>query len=484
MSFMIECEYSMSRAVVARNFAIQVTSRILAILVGLLSVGILTRALGSTGFGEYTTALTFLHFFAVIVDFGLTLTIVVMISEDGAKHEKLIGNIFGLRMISGALVFALVPLMALPFPWSDNIKQAILVGTVAYTLMGGANLLVGVFQRYQEMWRAGLAEIINRLALLVFIALFAYLDLGVAWMVGASLIANAVWLYATIRLARPFVHIRILTDWHIWRQVWSRSWPIAISIFFNLLYLKGDILFLSFYRDQSEVGIYGVTYRVIDMLTALPVMFMGILLPLLVHSWSSGNREEFSVHVKRTFDLFMLAAIPIMTGTFVVADRLMLLLAGPGYEASGDVLRLLIFAIFGVFMGALFGHLVVALNKQKPMIWGYLAVAIATIVGYFLFIPTYGMWGAAWMTIFSEGLIAIITFLVVYRVTGILPTWQVSAKAILASVVMYLFLEYIPSVHIIIDILLAAMIYLLIMILIKGIRLEDIRALREARKSV
>lgn len=474
----------MSRVRVARNFAIQVTSRILAIFVGLISVGILTRSLGTTGFGEYTTALTFLHFFAVIVDFGLTLTIVVMISENEADHEKIIGNIFGLRMISGAVVFAMVPLIALFIPWSTNVKQAIFVGTVAYVLMGGANLLVGVFQRYQSMWRAGLAEILNRIALLIFIALFAYFDLGVAWMVGATLIANAVWLYATVRLARPFVHIKLLMDFGMWRHVWSRSWPIAISIFFNLLYLKGDILFLSFYRSQAEVGIYGVTYRVVDMLTALPVMFMGILLPLIVNTWSSGNREEFSMHVRRTFDLFMLAAIPIVAGTYVISDRLMLFLAGPGYEASGAILRLLIFAVFGVFLGALYGHLVVALNKQKLMVWGYLLVAVLTLIGYFIFIPTYGMWGAAWMTIASEGLISILTFFVVYRVAKIVPNIHVSLKALLASGVMFFFLKFFPSIHVLIDILLATFVYLVMMIAIKGIKLEDIYALREARKSL
>ena len=474
----------MSRTLVARNFAIQVASRILAILVGLVSVGILTRSLGTSGFGEYTTALTFLHFFAVIVDFGLTLTIVVMISEEGVDNEKIIGNIFGLRMISGAIVFAFVPLIAFFLPWSVGVKQAILVGTVAYVLMGGANLLVGVFQRYQAMWRAGLAEILNRLALLIFIALFAFLHLGVAWMVGATLIANAVWLYATIRLAKPFVHIRLLRDITIWKHVWARSWPIAISIFFNLLYLKGDVLFLSFYRSESEVGIYGVTYRVIDMLTALPVMFMGILLPLIVNTWSSGNREEFSMHVRRTFDLFMLAAIPIIAGTYVLADRLMLFLAGPGYEAAGDILRLLIFAVFGVFMGALFGHLVVALNKQKLMVWGYLFVAVLTLIGYFLFIPTYGMWGAAWMTIFSEGLISLMTFFVVFRVAKILPNLQVSFKALFASAIMFVFLQFLPHLHVLLDILLAAIVYFSVMLAIKGIRLHEIMALREARKSI
>ncbi len=474
----------MSRTLVARNFSIQLIGKILAILVGLFSVGILTRSLGTTGFGQYTTAITYLQLFGVLVDFGLTLTLVVMISEEGANAQRLIGNIFGLRIITGAILFSIAPVVVLTLPWSNEIQQAVLVGSLAYVLMGGATLLVGVFQRYQAMWRASLAEIVNRVVLLGCIAAFAYLDLGVVWMVAASLVANAVWLYAMIRFARPFVHIKFLTDLKIWKEVWSRSWPIAVSIFFNLLYLKGDILFLSFYRDQTEVGIYGVTYRILDMLTALPVMFMGILLPLIVNNWSAGNHKEFRTHVKRTFDVFMIAAVPIVIGTQVVADRLMRLIAGPGYEASGDVLRILIWAVLGVFLGALFGHIVVAINKQKPMVWGYIAVAIVTVVGFFLFIPTYGMWGAAWMTLFSEGLIALITFLVVYRVAKITPNLAVTIKALIASGVMFLVLKFYTSPFVLLDLLIAAVVYLVVMLAIRGIRLDEIKALREARRSL
>lgn len=474
----------MSRVAVARNFSVQLIGKMLAVLVGLFSVGILTRSLGAGGFGEYTTAVTYLQLFAVVVDFGLTLTLVVMISEEGRDVSRLVGNIFGLRLISGAILFSIASIGVLTLPWSEDIKGAVLVGSIAYVLMGGATLLVGVFQRYQAMWRASLAEIINRLALLLFIGVFAYMDLNVVWMVGASVIANAFWLYGMIRLARPFVQIRFLMEQNVWREVWSRSWPIAVSIFFNLLYLKGDILFLSFYRDQSEVGLYGVSYRVLEMLTVLPVMFMGILLPLIVNKWSTGNRDEFRVHVRRTFDLFMIAAVPIVVGTQVIAKPLIELIAGPGYEGSGDVLKLLIFAVFGVFLGALFGHVIVALNKQKPMTWGYITVAIVTIIGYFLFIPTYGIWGAAWMTLFSEGLIALITFVVVWRVTGILPHFAVTIKAAIASAVMYLALIFSPFPFVLLDILLATIVYLLVMLLIKGIRLEELKALRQARNSL
>ncbi|MBI5369866.1 flippase [Candidatus Uhrbacteria bacterium] len=474
----------MQKGIVARNFAVQVSGKLLAVLVGLISVGVLTRHLGTNGFGEYTTAITFLQLFGVVVDFGLTLTMVVMISEEGADNERIIGNIFGLRLLSGALIFSFAPLAVLLLPWSAQVKDAVLIGSVAYVLMGGATLLVGVFQRFQAMWRSALAEMVNRIVLVIAIVIFAQLNLGVVWMVGASMIANAVWLYAMVRLARPFVRIRFLMDRHLWQQVWSRSWPIAVSIFFNLLYLKGDVLFLSLYRSQTEVGLYGVTYRIIDMLTALPVMFMGILLPLVVNTWSAGNHEEFRTHVRRTFDLFMIAAIPIVIGTQVVAGRLMRLIAGPGYEASGDILRLLIFAVLGVFLGALFGHLVVAINKQKPMVWGYVSVAVLTVAGYFLFIPPYGMWGAAWMTLFSEGLIAIITFAVVYHTTSAVPHLGVTLKAIFASAIMYIFLQFLPTPFVLLDLAVAAALYLIVMLVIKGIKLEELLALREARNAI
>ncbi len=467
----------MSRALVVRNFSIQVGSRILAVLVGLVSIGIMTRALGTSGFGEYTTAVTFLQVFAVIVDFGLTLTLVVMVSEENANTERIIGNIFAMRMIAGVFVFTLAPITVLALPWSDTIKEAVFIGTVGYVFMGGATLLVGVFQRYQSMWRAGLAEIINRLALLTLIAGFAWFHFGVVAMVAASVVANAVWLFFMIRLAQPFVHIRFLMEWKIWREVWSRSWPIAVSIFFNLLYLKGDILFLAYYRSQTDVGLYGVSYRFIDMLTALPVMFMGILLPLAVNHWSRGSKKEFEIQVKRTFDLFMTAAIPIVVGTQVIAKPLMRLIAGPGYEQSADVLRLLILAVFGVFIGALFGHLVVAINRQRQMTWGYVGVAILTVIGYYIFIPTYGIWGAVWMTLFSEGLIALITFGVVYQVTHVRPSFKISLKALLASIIMFLSLQLFAPLGVVPNLLIGGIVYFASMVLIKGIDVKDLRSL-------
>lgn len=465
----------------ASNFSIQLLGKLLSMIVGLLAIAIMTRVLGTQGFGEYTTAVTYLQMFGVVVDFGLTLTLVVMISEVGVDEERIVGNFFGLRLLSGFLLFSLAPISILALPYSRTVQSAVLVGSLAYFLMGGATMLVGVFQKHQSMWRAALAETINRLVLLGLVCLFALLHPGVVEMVLASVAANAIWLWAMICFAKPFVQITPMFQWSVWSYIFKRSWPIALSIIFNLLYLKGDILFLAFYRDASEVGIYGVAYRILDVLTVLPVMFMGLILPSLVTAWSTGHVQEFKILVKRTFDLFMLALIPIVVGAQIVATDLTVLIAGQNFAEAGPILSWLIFAVIGIYMSALFGHLIVAVNKQRIMTWGYLTVAILSIVGYLWLIPDYGMWGAVWITLFSEGFISILTFIVVLKTSHVLPNLTVTLKALLSALLMFVILSQFPNTHVIPQMIIGAGIYTLGVIALKAVNLKEVMRLFKPR---
>lgn len=467
----------------AKNFTIQTLGKFLAILIGLGSIALVTRTLGVERFGEYTTALTFLQFFGVIVDFGLSLTLIVMISEPNVNEKNIIDNFLGLRLVSGFLLFSIAPLIVLAFPWSQTIKQAVLVGALAYFLMGGATMLVGVFQKHESMWRNALAELINRFILLILIAICAYFQLGVVAIIAASVFANAIWFYLMIVLARPYFEIFPRFEKSVWKKIYFRSWPIAISIIFNLMYLKGDILLLAYFKTQTDVGMYGVAYRVLDILTVLPTMFMGLLLPSLVFTWKNGDRDKFKQRLSRTFDLFMLSVVPIVVGAQIVGIPLIRFIAGQGYDQGGEILKILSLALLGVFVGVLFGHLVVALDKQKTMVWGYAIAAILTLIGYFYFIPLYGVWGAAWMTVFSETFIAIITMILVYKTSGIAPHLSVFFKACFSALVMWVCLIWLPPIHVLLQILFGGFVYIIIMFAVKGVRPEDLLVLLPERIS-
>src|SRR6202008_4749877 len=114
-----------------------------------------------------------------------------------------------------------------------------------YFVMAGSTMLVGVFQKHSAMARASLAEVVSRVVLVALTVALAMSGAGVAALLGALLVANVIWLVLTIRFAAPFVRIRPKADPAVWKRVLSRSWPIALSIIFNLMYLKGDILLIS-----------------------------------------------------------------------------------------------------------------------------------------------------------------------------------------------------------------------------------------------
>ena len=156
----------MSFTAITKNFSVQAGGKFLSVLIGLVSVAIITRALGAEGFGEYTTAMTYLQLFGVMVDLGLTLTLVVMISEPNADERRVIGNLLSLRLLSAALLFSAAAIIVTGLPWSKTVMMGVGIGAIAYFFMSGATMLTGVFQKHGAMWRAALAELASRLVIL------------------------------------------------------------------------------------------------------------------------------------------------------------------------------------------------------------------------------------------------------------------------------------------------------------------------------
>jgi O-antigen/teichoic acid export membrane protein len=188
-----------------------------------------------------------------------------------------------------------------------------------------------------------------------------------------------------------------------------------VSIFFNLLYYKGDTLVLSFTRTQAEVGIYSAAYRVLEILITVPFMIAGLMLPLFSEAWGKGDKARLAHLTKESASALMFLIAPMVMGTLVLADRIMLLVAGPDFAASAGVLRVLIVATGIIFMNVIYAHVVVAIQAQRQMLPIYILTALGIGVGYLFLIPRYGLWAAAWLTVASEVLVTTGSYVVASR---------------------------------------------------------------------
>ncbi len=452
---------SVARAL-ARNTGVQVAGKVVSTVLGVFVVALITRHLGTEGFGMYSTANAFLQFFAIVLDFGLNVMIVQMLGEragDKEYEDNVVSATFTLRIITAFIILGIAPFIGLLFPYPLEIKIALFAIWASFFTTALNQIVIGVQQRHLKMNIVAISEVTGRVILLAGVLIARALGLGLIPIVLFVSLGSTVAFLINIFVARRYANFRWNVDPVFWKKLLTRSWPIGIAILFNLLYFKADVVILSLVRTQSEVGIYSAAYRVLEILVTLPFMYCGILLPIIAKNWANKNHKRFQQLLGNSYDVMTMLSAPLIAGAMVLATRGIVLISGPEFTQSGDVLRILTLAVGAIFFGTISSYGIVAIDKQRKMLPLYVVVAIVTLAGYIIFIPTYGIWAAAWLTVMSETMIALGASILLFRLSKTRWNPSASLKALGAAALMGLAIWPIRNLPLWIPIILGAAIY-------------------------
>lgn len=456
----------------AANTAVQIAGKIVSTILGVIVVGLMTRLLGQEGFGKYSTANAFLQIFAIILDMGLNVMVVQMLGEragDKTHEDRVTSAVFSLRFWSALLILSIAPVIGLLLPYDRELKIALFAIWASFFVTALNQIVIGVQQRHLKMHVVAIAEVVGRTVLLAGVLIATVMNWGLVPVVLMVSLGGSANFFVNFLIARRYARFALMVDWAFWKETIKRSWPIGASIIFSLIYFKADTLILSFVRPQTEVGIYGAAYRVLEILITLPFMYAGVLLPLLANAWAKKDAALFQNFIRRSFDAFSLITFPLMFGTLLVAHPVMVLVAGQDFEASGAILQILILATGSIFFGTVFSHAVVALDKQKAMLPVYIVVSILTLIGYILYIPVYGMFAAAWLTVFSEVCIALASLVMTLRVARMSLSLRVAGKSLLASLLMVILARPFLNISLGLTILVATAVYAILVFATKAV---------------
>ena len=463
---------------VAHNTIIQMVGKIASTLIGVIALGMLARYLGVEKMGWYTTSVGFLQFIGILTDFGLIPVTAQMLGEEnGLDKKKLLNNLFGFRLTSSLIFFAFAPFIALLFPYPPEIHQAIWLSAIGFVGIGLNQIFTGYFQYKLKMHIQAFGELLSRIILIACMLIVVLSQTSFLQTIALLVVPNIAFTLFLFLGARTQTPIRPSFDFKIWKIICIKMWPIAISILFNVIYLKGDLVILSYYRSQTEIGLYGSAYRVVDILSQTAMLFMGLILPLLAASWSNKKFDEMQNRSQKAFEGLMMLTLPAVAGVMVLAPRIMTLINGKEFILAGAPLRVLAFAILGVFIGSFFGHMAVAINAQKKTIWIYLSSAVLTLLGYFICIPRFGMMGAAWMSVFSEMYVGLMLMLVIYPLSKVKLDFLPLFKSIFAAGVMVGVLLSLHTLPTVLLILIGGTVYGTILFVTGGISKEIVKVI-------
>ena len=449
-------------------------ARVVEVALALVIIGLTTRYLGGGGFGDYIIVITFVYIFSVIADLGLYSIVVREISREGADEEKIVNNAWTLRLVAGFFILGSAFFVSLIFPYSESVKLGIGIAAIGFWILSNVQVLMGLFQKHLAMDKVAIAEILGRIVQLLFVWICVKFDLGFLYII-FSIFLGAIFNFALILFfTSKYIKIRLRFDFKFWKKLLKQAYPLAISAILVLIYFKLDTIFLSVMKPREDVGVYGLSYKILENLIFFPAMIVGLTMPIMSRLIFT-DKAKFRSVAQRTLNFLIIAVVPMTVGVVFISDKIIKLLGGgEGFNDSPLVLNILMAALGFIFLGALFSNIIIAANKQKILAQIYFVGMAFNIITNFIFIPRYSYFGAAATTVATELLVTILMIWVVYRSVKFIPSFAILFKALLASSLMALALYYFNYLNILYLLILGGIVYLPTIYFIGGISKEEI----------
>lgn len=392
---------------VALNTTVQTVGRGVVMVIGALSVGILTRYLGAAQYGELSLIFVYLQLFATVADMGLFTIAVREMSRDESRIQEIVGNTLSLRSLLSVVIMLVAILVAWLLPFTPSVQIGIVIAAFSQIFGLLNSSLVTVFQTKLRMDYATLADIVGRLVAFAATVAVVMADGGFYAVVATSAFGSLVCLLVSLWFSRRYVKFRFYRDTKLWKKMFRESLPLGAAIVVGSLYFRVDLLLISFFRSAVEVGVYGVIYKVLDIVNALPMFFTNAVFPIMIKRLDESN-EAGHVLLQKAFEALIILGVGIASGGLVTAPFVMRLIGGEEFVFGADALRISLFAMVLTFLSLFFGSLYVAKNKQMfSFKLGMFGLVLNTVLNV-VFIPLYGLTGAATVTLVTEIIIVII----------------------------------------------------------------------------
>lgn len=452
---------------------------VLKVAVPMLSVALvlgISRWLGTEGLGRYTLVVTFHTFFTTVGPFGLD----AFLMREGAREPETFPDMLGHAILVGtALSFALMPIMvglgwALHYDAGTRVAMALMsLAILPTTLLTYFDAVFVARERAEYIAAGAFADVVIRVGLGLWVLAAGY---GVAAVV-ATFIAGQTCaaMLSFLLMKRAGVTLR----WRLQRQFVMRllkTGPTFVAIaVFATIYWRIDVLMLSLMGTLSDVGLYGASYRMMEIAKVLPQSICLALYPAVSHA-AAYQPEKLRRLGADTLRFLWLMTLPIAVGVTILAREILLFTVGKDFLPATNVLYVLIWTIVPYAVTRYYAFVLVAANRQRVDLWLNVVMAMVNVLLNLVLIPRYGALGAAIATLISVAMFAAGQCLyMVWYLPDHLAALPPLSRPMLASVVMAAFAWVFRGLPVLVVIAVAAVVYFVILLVSRYFVAEELR---------
>ena len=405
-----------NRKIIAFNTLSQIAGKVVTSGTTFIVSILIARSLGAGGYGDFTKITTFVAFFYLFADFGLN-TAYLELSESKSSQN----NLLTMRTVFGLfLMFLCISILAfLPGTDTQGYTPFVKFGIIIFSFSILFQSLITTANAYfQKSFRYDYASYALSLgAITTLLAVFSFPYLGVTGLF-PNIIAFLLGSFVTVATALFFAKkllpsLSFSFDGTLIRKMLTIALPLGLTLLCNVVYFHADSVILTLTRSTAEVGIYGFAYKFFELPLVIPTFFMNAVFPLLLLSRTSMDRNAFLRQAKQSAAILLSLSVVIIVCGYFAAPLLTFIKSD--FQASITPFRILLFSLPVFYLTSVTMWVLIALKKRVMLFSIYFISMIVNIGSNILLIPQYGYIAAAWITVFSETLVFLLSFFVITK---------------------------------------------------------------------
>ncbi len=414
----------------AKTFLLKLITLGLSFFISIL----LARALGASGYGIYSYALSWVNLLAILAILGLdrllvkeTAANIVQRSWPILKGLLAWGNI--VVLVTSAFLTLLAYFISYSLFTDDNqtVVYTLWVSLILLPLTSLTKLRRATLQGLKKVAIGNIAEDFVRPLLFLILLTFAYFfareniqPTDVMWMnVIAYFTAFLVGAYTLLKFLPADVK-RATPEYH--SRLWLKSaFTFSIMGILSTLGPELRVLMLGSFSGTNDVGLYSVAMRGAELIS-LPLMVLnGVLAPIFASLYKQNDMVKLQNIVTKSAQAILVISTPLTILLLVAGDWFLSLFGSEFKEADGILKILCIGSLFNAMTGSV-GLLLTMTGHEH---FAMRSVVMCFIVGIILnlaLIPFFGATGAALVSMTTTVAVNVLYCWWVYKLLDIWPT--------------------------------------------------------------
>jgi O-antigen/teichoic acid export membrane protein len=390
-------------AAAVRGSALRSAGYVAGLAMSLISAPLLTRHLGTVGFGQYIAVISLVTIVAGLTEGGLnSIALREYAARSGAERATVMRDLIGIRIALSVLAGLVAVALAAIFGYAATLVIGTAVAVAGQMLQVYQTLLSSSLQGELRFGWITVLELVRQTVSVVLIVALVLAGTGLLPFFVIPIAAGLATLSVTFRITRGLIPLRPAFHPQRWLPLLRDTLPFAAAIAVSVLYFRVGVIAMSVLASSVQTGYFGASFRVIEVLVGVPSLIAGAAFPILARTAAQGDEDRLHYAAGRLVEGTLVLGTFLSLMLVLAAKPVIDVLGGAAFAKSIPVLRIQGLALMATCVAVSAGYVLLAMHRHRAILIANASALLMSVVASIVLISLLDAQGGAIAVVLAE----------------------------------------------------------------------------------